>query len=655
MQWQMSNTKILTLNQVKIKDSFWSYYMDLVKDVVVPYQWQALNDQIPDAEPSHAIKNLKIAAGVEKGEFYGMVFQDSDIAKWLEAVGYLLLIERDSELERIADGVIDLLDQAQAENGYLNTYYLLKEPGKQWTNLCECHELYCAGHLIEGAIAYFQATGKRNILDVVTKLADHIDDTFGYEPEKLQGYDGHQEIELALLKLYEVTEDEKYLKLAQYFLEIRGVQQEPHFYEIELAKRDGKTHGWDWMHQNKAYSQAHQTIHEQKDAIGHAVRAVYMYTGMAHLAALTQDEKMHHTCKRLWKSIVSKQMYLTGAIGSQAHGEAFSFDYDLPNDTVYAETCASIGLIFFGQRMLQIEPHREYADVMERALYNTVLGGMSRDGKNFFYVNPLEVHPLACEKNENYLHVKSTRQKWFGCACCPPNLARLIASLGQYLYTVKENIIYANMYMSGEATVTIKGAQVILKQNSNYPWEETIDLKVQIDKETEFAIALRIPSWSHGFSIKINDEVYTAAEKSENGYVMIERSWKNSDQITLNLSLPVLVMRSHPFVRQNVEKIALQRGPIVYCLEAADNGENLHQLELMIEKGFEIAKDSTFIEDLFILQGWAKKVKNQEWKDELYLPYEAVESEIVPVKLIPYFSWANREIGEMQVWTRFVK
>jgi len=634
--------------------------MDLVKDVVVPYQWKALNDQIPDADPSRAIQNLKIAAGVCEGDFYGMVFQDSDIAKWLEAVGYLLLNERDSELEGIADEVIDLLEQAQAENGYLNTYYLVKEPGHQWTNLCECHELYCAGHLIEGAIAYFQATGKRKVLDVVMKLADHIDDVFGYEPEKLQGYDGHQEIELALLKLYEVTENDKYLKLAQYFLEVRGVAKDPHFYDAEMTKRNGTTHGWDWMQKNKAYSQAHDAIHEQQDAIGHAVRAVYMYTGMAHLAVLTGDEQMYESCKRLWNSMVSRQMYITGAIGSQAHGEAFSFDYDLPNDTVYAETCASIGLIFFGGRMLQIEANGDYADVIERALYNTVLGGMSRDGQHFFYVNPLEVNPTACGKNDNYLHVKPTRQKWFGCACCPPNLARLIASLGQYLYTVKENkakrsTIYANVYVSGQATFTIGNEQVTLIQQSNYPWEGQIDFKVELETRTDFVLALRVPSWSgESCSVRVNDNVYEFSE-NRNGYVKIGRVWENGDHVTLHLSMPVQVMKSHPLVRQNAGKVALQRGPIVYCLEEADNGKNLHQLELMLKKGFEVVKDSSFIEGLHVLQGWAKKEKHHDWNDNLYLPHVTLKNEVIPVKLIPYFSWANRGVGEMQVWTRFVK
>jgi len=651
----INKADMLPLKDVKIHDDFWSYYINLIKDVVVPYQWQALNDKVLDAEPSRAIKNLKIAAGKEEGEFYGMVFQDSDIAKWLEAVGYLLLCERNPDLERIADEVIDLLAQAQQEDGYLNTYYIVKEPGQRWSNLCECHELYCAGHLIEGAIAYFKATGKQKILDIVIRFADYIDEIFGNDPAKIHGYDGHQEIELALLKLYEITEEEKYLNLSKYFLDVRGIEQKPHFYDSELEKRNGKIHFHQWMVDNKHYSQAHQPILKQEDAVGHAVRAVYMYTGMAHLAALTSNEALYASCKKLWNSIVSKQLYITGSIGTQSYGEAFSFDYDLPSDTAYAETCASIGLIFFAQRMLEIEADVQYADVIERALYNTVLGGMSRDGRSFFYVNPLEVYPEACEKNENYKHVKPIRQKWFDCACCPPNIARLISSLGQYLYTVREKTIYANLYISGTSTFKIDKKEFILEQNSSYPWQEKIQFDVQTNQDVEFNLALRIPSWCDDIKIKINEAIYPIKDSIQNGYVFIKRSWKNKDQIELLLSLPILPMKSHPLVRQNAGKVAIQRGPIVYCLEEVDNGKSLYQLELMLSSGFEIIQDSSFIENLQVMFGKAVKTKETNWIDTLYKKHGKIENEIVTVKLIPYFAWANRGLGEMQIWTRFVE
>ncbi|TCN21157.1 glycoside hydrolase family 127 protein [Mesobacillus foraminis] len=651
MKNTISKTMTLPLNNVQINDSFWSYYINLVRDVVVPYQWDALNDRIPNAEPSHAIKNFKIAAGEEQGEYYGMVFQDSDVAKWLEAVGYLLAVERDPELEKIADEVIDIIAKAQREDGYLNTYYTLKEPNNRWTDLCECHELYCAGHMIEGAVAYYRATGKRKILDVVIKLADHIDDVFGSEPGKLQGYDGHQEIELALMKLYEVTYDEKYVKLCQFFLEERG--KEPYFYDIEAKKRGG-THHWadDFMIKDKAYSQAHKPINEQEKAIGHAVRFVYMCAGIAHLAAETGNRDMIQTCQRLWRNMVTKQMYITGGIGSQRHGEAFSSDYDLPNDTVYAETCASIGLIFFAQRMMQLEPVRKYADVMERALYNTVLGGMSRDGKSFFYVNPLEVYPKAYENNQNYDHVKPVRQKWFGCACCPPNVARMLASLGQYIYTVQENTVYAQLYISGKAEFEFESNRVILEQNSNYPWDGNINFTVQADRETNFSIALRIPEWCDQAEITVNGERKSLDGIMADGFAILEGSWKTGDEIQLILSMPVQRVKGHPYIRQTAGKVALQRGPLVYCIEEADNGSNLQQVMLPTDGKLEVNSDQNLFGGMQVIIGQAIKQKAENWGEALYKSNPKIETEAVTLKFIPYFSWANRGLGEMQVWVQ---
>jgi len=650
MEKVVLKTKTLPLNKIQINDPFWSYYINLVRDVVIPYQWEALNDRIPDAEPSSAIKNFKIAAGEEEGEFHGMVFQDSDVAKWLEAVGYLLSVERDEELEKIADGIIDIIAKAQLEDGYLNTYYTLKEPGKRWTDLSECHELYCAGHMIEAAVAYYQATGKRKILDVVIKFADHIDDVFGKEPGKLRGYDGHQEIELALIKLYEVTSNDKYLRLSQYFLEERG--RKPHFYEEEFEKRGGTYHWPDsWMIRNKEYSQAHKPVSEQDKAVGHAVRYVYMCTGMAHLAAETGNREMYEASKRLWNNMVSKNMYITGGIGSQSHGEAFSTDYDLPNDTVYAETCASIGLIFFAQRMLQVEPNSQYADIMERALYNTVLAGMGHDGKSFFYVNPLEVEPHACESNHIYHHVKPTRQRWFGCACCPPNVARLLASLGQYIYTVRENTVYTHLYISGQAEIELDdNRRLILEQDTNYPWSGNIQFTIKADQETELTLALRIPDWCENAEISINGELKSVSALMIDGYAMIKGTWKTGDQINLVLSMPVVRMKGHPLVRHTAGKVALQRGPLVYCLEEADNGQNLHQILLPSDRNLEIEEDENLLGGMKVITGEAIKRKTENWGEALYKPNIHLETESVSIKFIPYFAWANRGLGEMQVW-----
>jgi DUF1680 family protein len=422
-----STSNPLSLDKVQINDPFWNPYINLVKEVVIPYQWEVLNDKVPEAEPSHAIKNLRIAAGLEEGKFYGFFFQDTDLAKWLEAVAYSLQTTPNEELEKLADEAIDLVGMAQQEDGYLNTYFTIEKKDKRWANLEECHELYTAGHFIEAGVAYYQATGKKKLLDIVCKFADYINQVFGPEPEKLHGYDGHQEIELALVRLYKVTGNERYLKLSRYFLDIRGT--EPYYFVEEWEKRN-KISYWSMKEtgspeERRTYMQTHSPVRNQKEAIGHAVRMVYMLTGMSEVAKESGDEELYEACRTLWQNIITKQMYITGGIGSTSHGEAFSFNYDLPNDTVYAETCASIGLINFAQSMLQIENQQGYADVIERALYNIIIASMSRDGEHFFYVNPLEVWPEASEKSPIRHHVKAVRQKWFGCACCPPNLPRL--------------------------------------------------------------------------------------------------------------------------------------------------------------------------------------------------------------------------------------
>ncbi|MDQ0877383.1 DUF1680 family protein [Paenibacillus sp. V4I3] len=647
-------TQALPLKNVRIKDAFWSEYIRLVRDVVVPYQWEALNDRVPDAEPSHAIRNFKIAAGDVEGEFYGMVFQDSDVAKWLEAVGYLLETEADSELERVADDVIDLIARAQQQDGYLNTYYTVKEPDRRWTNLAECHELYSAGHMIEAAVAYYRATGKRKILEVACGIADNIDAVFGDEAGKLKGYDGHQEIELALVKLYHVTGQERYLQLSKYFLDERG-QQPPHFYDVEWEKR-GKTHHWPdtMMVEEKDYSQAHLPVREQGKADGHAVRLVYMCAGMADVAAETGDRELLEACQKLWKNIVSRRMYITGGIGSMARGEAFSLDYDLPNDTVYAETCASIGLIFFAQRMLQLEPKSEYADTMERALYNTVISGMSRDGKHFFYVNPLEVYPDACGINKNYDHVKPVRQGWYGCACCPPNVARLLASLGQYIYTVHDKTVYTHLYVGGQADLEIGGKSIQLEQQTNYPWDGAVRFELTMDEAAQFTLALRIPDWCDGASVQINGDAYAIEAQVADGYALLNRIWQRGDVVELTLNMPIHRMKGHPLVRQTAGKVALQRGPLVYCLEEADNGKQLHQLVLPKISSLEVEANYELLggAEVKVIKTAAKRMNIKEWADELYKPASDIRNETANLTFIPYFAWANRGIGEMTVWVR---
>lgn len=562
------------LHKLKITDPFLGQYQQLVRDVVIPYQWDALNDRIDEADPSHAIENFRIAAGRQQGEFYGMVFQDSDVAKWLEAVAWSLCQKPDSELEKTADEVIELVADAQCEDGYLNTYFTVKAPTQRWTNLAECHELYCAGHMIEAGVAFFQATGKRRLLEVVCRLADHIDSVFGPGEHQLHGYPGHPEIELALMRLYDVTQQPRYLALTNYFVEERGTQ--PHFYDIEYEKR-GKTSYWNtygpaWMVMDKPYSQAHQPIAEQSVAIGHAVRFVYLMTGVAHLARLSQDEGKRRDCLRLWQNMARRQLYITGGIGSQSSGEAFSSDYDLPNDTVYAESCASIGLMMFARRMLEMEADSQYADVMERALYNTVLGGMALDGKHFFYVNPLEVHPKSLKFNHIYDHVKPVRQRWFGCACCPPNIARVLTSLGHYIYTPHAEALYINLYIGNHAEIPVGDKTLRLCISGNYPWQEQVKITIDSSMPIKHTLALRLPDWCDNPQVTLNG--VAVSRDVRKGYLHIHHRWQEGDTLLLTLPMPVRRVYGNPLVRHQAGQVAVQRGPLVYCLEQADNGED---------------------------------------------------------------------------------
>lgn len=629
---------------VYMKDKFWNKYMKVVRDEVIPYQWDALNDRLPDVEPSHAIENLRIAAGEAEGQFYGMVFQDSDVAKWLEAVAFSLTNHPDPALEKTADELIDLLGRAQQEDGYLNTYYTIKESDKRWTNIRDNHELYCAGHLIEAAVAYYQTTGKNKFLDIVCKFADYIDTVFGNEEGKTPGYPGHQEIELALVKLYDVTGNEKYLKLSKYFIDQRGKQ--PRYFDIEKEER-GDTQPF-FFHHGYEYHQAHQPVREQEKAVGHSVRAIYMYAAMADLALKTKDESLKKACQRLWDNVTKQQMYITAGVGSSEFGEAFSFDYDLPNDTSYTETCASIALVFWAKRMLGLENDSKYADVMERALYNGTISGMDLDGKKFFYVNPLEVWPEACTRYDKR-HVKPVRQTWFACACCPPNLARLILSIGHYMYSKKNNQLFVNLYAGNEADVELNGQKVHIEQKTEYPWDEKVFLSINPETKGLFTVALRIPDWCENPELQVNEKKINVAAVVKNGYVYIKREWEQEDQIELLLPMPVKRMRSHPSIRGNAGKVALQRGPIVYCIEEVDNGTNLSNIYLTDNDSFEATFEGDLLEGVVTVEGDAIRIKLNSWENQIYSS-KSCEKTPLKLKAVPYYAWCNRKPGEMLVW-----
>ncbi len=631
----------LGLKKVRIrKDSFWGERIRLIKEVVIPYQWNALNDKIPGAPLSHAMENFRIAAGESRGEFHGWVFQDSDVAKWLEAVSYCLMQQPDPELERLADRVIDTIVRAQQPDGYLNTYFTIKEPQKRWTNLRDNHEMYCAGHMIEAGVAYYEATGKRKLLEAVSRLADHIDSLFGPEPGKRRGYPGHPEIELALIKLYRATGEQRYLKLAKFFIDERG--QEPNYFDIE-AKARGDDKEYD-----KRYSQAHLPVREQKEAVGHAVRAMYLYSGMADLAFETNDETLLEACKRLWESVTERRMYITGGIGSSAEGEAFTFDYDLPNDRAYAETCASIGLVFWAHRMLRLEVDRKYADVMERALYNGVLSGISLDGTKYFYTNPLEVWPPAC-KRYDMRHIIPVRQPWFSCACCPPNLARLLASVGQYAYSRDERTVYVHLFIDSQAEVDLAGGRVTIVQETVYPWEGDVNIRIRTERPQEFTLAIRIPGWCKHPELKINGQGQEITVLK--GYAWINRTWRDNDKVEILFPMPVERVRAHPNVRAAAGKVAICRGPLVYCLEEVDNGPNLTQIVLPKTANLMVKFDDRLLGGVAVVHGVGLRSDSASWGDALYNSAECEKRE-APIKAVPYYAWGNREPGEMLVWIR---
>jgi len=634
---------------VEFQDDFWAKRIQLIRDVVLPYQWDALNDDIPGVAPSHAIQNFLIAAGEAEGSFGGLVFQDSDLAKWLEAVAYSLAAHPDPELEELADQVIDLIEKAQREDGYLNTYFILAEPEKRWTNLRDWHELYCAGHMMEAAVAYYEATGKRRFLDVMCRFADHIDSVFGTEPGKKRGYPGHPEIELALIKLYRAVGDERYLKLSKYFIDERGKQ--PYYFEEEAKERGDRDIKGYWGKDRHAYYQAHLPVREQKTAVGHAVRALYLYSGMADVAMETGDEELLKACRTLWDNVTKKRMYVTGGVGSTAHGEAFTIDYDLPNDTAYAETCASIALVFFAQRMLRTELNGEYGDVLERALYNGVLSGISLDGKKFFYVNPLEVWPEVCRHRNDLQHVKVTRQGWFGCACCPPNIARLLASLGSYVYSADSRGVYVHLYAGSTAKLQVGGRELEIIQKTSYPWDGYIEITVNPKEELECTLAFRIPGWCRQSSVKVNGREIDLAAVTQKGYARISRTWKPGDKVEIDFSMPIERMQAHPGVRENAGKVALQRGPIVYCLEEEDNGPNLSDICLPRDSELIAEFDKDLLGGVVVIKGSAFRSADPFGDDRLYRPAEAGYRQ-VEIKAIPYSTWANRSPGEMLVWIR---
>jgi DUF1680 family protein len=626
----------LALGAVSITSGFWSSWVETVRSTTLPYQLEMLRrtgridalrgDWSPGSGPEPHI------------------FWDSDVAKWIEAASYSLATRNDPQLDAEVDEVIELLAAAQHDDGYLNTYFTVVAPGRRWTDLRDAHELYCAGHLIEAGVAHYEATGKARLLEVVRRYADHIAQTFGTGPGQIRGYDGHEEIELALVKLYRATGERRYLELSQYFVDERGTQ--PYFFELE-AKTRGTVgyHG----HQPpfdrregqperfREYNQSHLPVREQTRVVGHAVRAMYLYTAMAALAAETGDGGLRAACERLWENLAQRQMYVTGGLGASHEIEGFTLDFDLPNDSAYAETCAAIGLVFWAHRMTLLTGESRYADVLELALHNAVVSGMAQDGRRFFYGNPLESTGDV------------ERQEWFDVACCPPNLARLLTSLGTYVYAVADDEVAVNLYVGGDARLGFGDGLVTLRQQGDLPWSGDVELEVEVEaaevEAVRFTLALRVPAWTDRVSVLVNGSPVQAEQRS--GYLRLVREWRSGDRVGLALSMPPRRLHADPRLRHDAGRVALARGPLVYCLEQVDNEVPLAALALPRQARIEVRPDA----GLLTLEADGLRDDHHDWGPGLYReePPPGTAARLVAV---PYFAWNNRDKGAMQVWVR---
>ena len=586
--------------------SIWADRLRTNREISIPhnYRW---------CEETGRFDNFAKAAGLMEGKFVGIYFNDSDVYKLLEGTAYSLRVHPDPALEKRADQVIDQIAAAQQPDGYLNTYYQLVEPDKKWTNTRVRHELYCCGHLIEAAVAYAQATGKTKLLDVAEKFVAHIRGVFGPEPGKRVEVPGHEEIELALVKLYRYTGKKEYLDLATFFIDVRGDQ----------SKRTDKLHG--------PYSQDHQPVRDQREIVGHAVRAVYLYAGAADIAAYTGDEKLIAAMDTLWNDVVHRKMYITGGIGARHQGEAFGDAFELPNKTAYCETCAAIGLVFWAHRLNLLHGDGQYADVVERAIYNGVLAGIGRDGKSFFYVNP-----LASDGRHH-------RQPFFDCACCPTNVVRFVPSLPGYVYATDEDGIIVNQFIPGEAVIAVPQGKVTLRQRSRYPWDGRIDFSASVQRtdpndKRPITIKLRVPSWSTLSPISIKQGDAEIAFKMEKGYAVFDLPHEPDCQWRYEIPFTYRRTVANPQVAADRGRVAFEFGPIVYCFEEADNPK--------LNDRVRIKKNLRWHEDIQVSVGSVAP----ELNDCCMIRIKTADDETV--KAIPYFLWDSRKPGRMMVWVR---
>lgn len=579
----------IDFSHVKINDNFWSPRLSKHVSATLPVCIDQIENQ------TGRIRNFENAAKGE-GEHSGIFFDDSDVYKALEGMAYSLINNPDPELEKKADEWIDKFAAAQQPDGYINTFYTLTGLDKRWTNM-DKHEMYCAGHMIEAGVAYYQATGKRKLLDVCIRMTDHMMSQFG--PGKRHWVPGHEEIELALVKLYQTTQEQKYLDFAYWLLEERG-------HGHGTMGDEGK---WD-----PVYYQDIVPVRQLTDISGHAVRCMYLYCGMADVAALKNDTGYIAAIDRLWDDVVHRNMYITGGIGSSRDNEGFTEDYDLPNLDAYCETCASVGMVLWNQRMNQLTGDSKYIDVLERSLYNGALAGISLGGDRFFYVNPLE------SKGDHH------RQEWYGCACCPSQLSRFLPSIGNYIYASSDDALWVNLYIGNTGQIRIGETDILLTQETDYPWDGSVKLTISTSQPLEKEIRLRIPNWCKTYDLSINGKRINVSEKK--GYAVI-KDWKSQDVIALDMDMPVEIVAADPHVKENFGKRAIQRGPLVYCMEEIDNPVYFDQIQLSPSTTFQTA----FASD--ILNG-IKTIKTN--------------GRAQSATFIPYYAWDNRKAGKMRVW-----
>ena len=635
----------IPLKQITIEDKFWSPRLEVNRTKTLDHVYQEL-------EANGCIRNFDIAAGKVAGTFGGPWWADSDVYKWIEGASYVLGSHPNPELERKVDDLIARIAAAQQPDGYLNTHVQIEEPDLRFRNLAFFHEDFSSGHLFEAAVAHYEATGKKTLLNVATRLADCFDATFG--PGKRDGLSGHEGIELAWVRLYRATGDKRYLDLAEFYLNERG--KKPSLFEIEYNKLPadrtvlwfpGQPKNLRWLQDllyrshppafNTSYAQDNLPVREQSVAVGHAVRAMFLYSGMADVAYETGDQGLMDALNRLHDSVTLRRMYITGGIGPSEKNEGFTDDYDLPNENAYQETCASAGMVLWNFRMFKLTGDGQYVDLMEQSLYNAVLAGVSLEGNSFCYATP-----LACD-------AKFKRLPWFEVPCCPTTAARFFPSIGRYVYTKSDDGMWVNLYIGGEASTTLRnGEKVTVRQSTQYPWDGRVKLQVAATQPQEFTLHVRVPAWASGTALTLNGKKISA--QVSKGYAHLTRKWAASDVLELSIPMPIEMLEANPNVLQSRGKIALRRGPLFYCLEQPDNKTDIEKIALPTTAKLTSHFEPGLLGGVTVISGQGRTQEEGGWDNALYRQIRPASGAPVTIKAIPYCVWGNRGQKKMKVW-----